>query len=131
MGALCKGVDFVTRAVSGKLTAEVFVEFLEQLPRPTPGTPTYVVLDNYAVHKAKRIRNRLAHLAERGLHLFFLPPYSPELNDIEPCWRYIKHQGMATRLFKTQDALHEGVESALMCYRTRVASRRITEARPA
>lgn len=131
VGALCRGVDFITRAVSGKMTAEVFAEFLEGLPCPGPDRPTYVVLDNYGIHKALRIRDRLARLAERGLHLFFLPPYSPELNDIEPCWRFIKHQGMATRLFHSQDALHRGVESALMSYRLRVASRQSIEDLPA
>lgn len=131
IGALCKGVDFVFKAVSGKLTAEVFVEFLEGLPRPVPDRPVYVVVDNYSIHKARRIRDRLDALAATGLHLFFLPPYSPELNDIEPCWRYIKHQGMEVRLFQSQTALHEGVERGLNKYRDRVAAGRTIKARSA
>jgi transposase len=29
------------------------------------------------------------------LRLFFLPPYSPELNPDEQVWNYVKHHGVA------------------------------------
>lgn len=107
------GDDFRYHVRSGKVTAEVFVDFLEELI-PEPGAPpVVVVLDNYAVHKAKRIQPRIADLARRGLTLFFLPPYSPELNLIEPCWRHIKHGHSPQRLFKSQEALHQGVEGSV------------------
>ena len=40
-------------------------------------------------------------LKKQGLTLYFLPPYSPELNRIEILWRKVKHEWME---FKTRDA---------------------------
>lgn len=123
------GDDFRFHVESGKLTAEVFVDFLDTL-LPKPGEPpVVVVLDNYAVHKAKRIQPRLAELRAKGLNLFFLPPYSPELNLIEPCWRHVKHHHMPTRLFQSQRALHDGVEGSLSSYQDSI--RRSVRARAA
>ena len=39
-----------------------------------------VILDNLGNHKDKPARNAIR---ARGAHLFFLPPYSPDLNPIE------------------------------------------------
>jgi transposase len=40
-------------------------------------------MDNLAPHMASRVRE----LIERaGCRLLFLPPYSPDLNAIEPAW---------------------------------------------
>lgn len=122
VGAYCPGVDFLFKAVTTKLSAELFVEFLEAIPLD-PERPTWVVLDNYSVHKAKRIQARLAALEDKGLHLFFLPPYSPELNLIEPCWHDIKHYRMQQRVFTTEECLLKGVELALTNYADEKAGR--------
>jgi putative transposase len=49
-----------------------------------------VVLDNYAPHHGREIREQASALEAAGIELFYLPPYSPELNLIEPMWRHIK-----------------------------------------
>ncbi|MBN9686134.1 transposase [Corallococcus sp. NCSPR001] len=41
-------------------------------------------LDNSNTHRSLHIRRALPNLARHGVHLFSLPPDSPELNDIEP-----------------------------------------------
>ncbi len=40
-------------------------------------------------------------LQGKGLKLYFLPPYSPELNRIEKLWHKMKYEWMA---FKSRDA---------------------------
>lgn len=115
VGAYC-GSDFEFHAESGKLTAQIFVNFLEKLVPAPEDPPTVVVVDNYSIHKAKAIQPQLKDLQRRRLSLFFLPPYSPELNKIEPCWRHIKHGRMTIRLFHTQQDLHQGVEASLKDY---------------
>lgn len=52
--------------------------------------PTVVVLDNASVHTAKLIQNNRSIWEQRGLYLFFLPPYSPHLNIAETLWRHLK-----------------------------------------
>ena len=53
--------------------------------------PTVLVLDNASIHQAGLVKAHLAAWAAQGLTLFFLPPYSPELNRIEILWRFCKH----------------------------------------
>jgi len=81
--------------------------------------PCVIVLDNYAVHHASIVKERVPALQAAGVRFFFLPPYSPELNLIEPLWRQLKHQDLPHRSFLTLDELHGAVTTAL---RTRAQS---------
>ena len=53
------------------------------------------------VHTAKAIQPLMEQLRQKGLTLYFLPPYSPELNRIEIFWLKVKYEWMA---FKTRDS---------------------------
>jgi transposase len=46
-----------------------------------------VVMDNLGSHKGKAAR---AAIRDRGAHLIFLPPYSPDLNPIEQVFAKLK-----------------------------------------
>lgn len=52
-------------------------------------------------------------LQAAGVRFFFLPPYSPEMNAIEPHWRQIKYQDLPERSYKTAQALKAAVDEAL------------------
>ncbi len=52
---------------------------------------TIVILDNSPIHKSKKFFNKLEQWKEKDLFIYFLPPYSPELNLIEILWRRIKY----------------------------------------
>ena len=47
----------------------------------------YIILDNASFHKSERTK-KLIESAK--CKLFFLPPYSPELNTIEKFWANLK-----------------------------------------
>ena len=81
-------------------TAELFAGFLGLLVEQV-GKPLTIILDNASVHTAKAIEPLLEQLKKKGLTLYFLPPYSPELNRIEILWRKVKYEWMA---FKTRDS---------------------------
>ena len=53
---------------------------------------TIVILDNSPIHKSKKFMAKIREWKENDLLIFFLPPYSPELNLIEILWRRIKYQ---------------------------------------
>ena len=74
-------------------TAEAFVGFLGLL-HETVSKPLTVILDNASIHKAKIIAPLVALLKSKGLTLYFLPPYSPELNRIERLWHKMKYTWM-------------------------------------
>ena len=67
--------------------------------------PTFLVLDNARVHTSKVIKERMAYWQERGLYLFFLPPYSPELNLSETVWRKLKKEWLKPEDYAEPDAL--------------------------
>ena len=78
--------------------------------------PCVIVLDNYSVHHSAVVKKMLPSLRFAGIVLFYLPPYSPELNPIEGIWRQIKHAGMSQRSFTTEQDLQRAVETALTDY---------------
>jgi putative transposase len=88
--------------------------FLRALP-PSP-VPRVVVLDNVGLHTSRAIRAARAGLAAAGIDLYFLPPYAPELNEIEPVFRQVKYQEMPRPSYTSRQGLRAAVESAFMNY---------------
>lgn len=82
------------RELSAPMTFEgycdrtVFTAWLEQelVPHLQPGDT--VILDNPSFHKSTVIT---AAVARTGAPLLYLPPYSPDLNRIEPCGAPLKN----------------------------------------
>lgn len=74
---------------------------------------TVVVLDNAPVHSARKIQERRPFWQERGLYLFFLPPYSPHLNIAETLWRKLKYEWLQPKDYVTPDTLFYRVQLAL------------------
>ncbi len=53
---------------------------------------TVVILDNSPIHRSKKFKAKIKEWEEQDVLIFFLPPYSPELNLIEILWKRIKYQ---------------------------------------
>jgi len=52
---------------------------------------TVVILDNCPIHKSRKFMAKMEEWKEKDVLIYFLPPYSPELNLIEILWRRIKY----------------------------------------
>ena len=74
---------------------------------------TVVVLDNARVHTATKINQALDRWQQRGLFLFYLPPYSPHLNMAERLWKELKARWLKPENFRTPDNLFFAVNMAL------------------
>jgi transposase len=75
------------KTINAKKLVEIFDNFAK-----TTTKKTVVVLDNAPIHKSKLFQSYIKYWEEEyDLYLFFLPPYSPELNDIEIYWKKIKY----------------------------------------
>jgi putative transposase len=98
---------------------------------PWSRVPRVVVLDNAGLHTSKVIRAARAGLARRGIYLYFLPAYSPELNEIEPVFRQVKYHEMPQRSYTSRRGLREAVETAFVGYGRRLPPKRPERLRPA
>lgn len=103
--------------------------FLKALPWSK--CPRVVVLDNASFHTSKVIRSARKGLADSGIYLYYLPPYSPELNRIEPVFRQVKHQEIPQRSHTNRAGLREAVERGFTNYGRKLQPKRPKELRPA
>jgi transposase len=75
--------------------------------------PTFIVVDQASLHTSNAIFNKLEEWKERGLTIFELPTYSPELNLIEILWRFIKYEWLEIDAYSSWQALVLSVEKIL------------------
>ena len=73
--------------IQGATNQDVFKVYVEQFLLPTLNPGDCVVLDNLSAHKGSEIREMIESV---GAELWFLPPYSPDLNPIEKMWSKVK-----------------------------------------
>ena len=73
--------------VHGSLTGAVFEHYLAEFVAPHLHQDDILVLDNLGAHRTESARRIIE---DRGAHLLFLPPYSPDLNPIELAWSKVK-----------------------------------------
>ncbi|WP_373512048.1 IS630 family transposase [Persicitalea sp.] len=90
----------------GSFGAKEFVEFLNRLMKTTP-RKVFIITDGHPAHKSKLVKKFLEENIER-IKLFFLPPYSPELNPDELVWNALKGN-ISRSLIKDQDDLEGNV----------------------
>ena len=95
-----------------RITSGFIIEQLERLSFSIKKT-TVLVLDNARVHKSKQVQERRPFWQERGLFIFYLPPYSPHLNIAETLWRKLKHEWLQPSDYATTDGLFYRVRQAL------------------
>ena len=105
---------------SERKNSDLFLALLEKLRQHHPrARRIHLVLDNFGIHSSRRVR---AYLEEHGVlfQLHFLPPYSPEHNDIERLWREVHANVTRNHRCKTIDELIRQVAWHLRRHATRL-----------
>jgi transposase len=72
----------------GPINGQCFRAYVEQLLVPVLRPGDIVVMDNLGSHKSAAVGSMIR---AAGARLWFLPPYSPDLNPIEQAFAKIKH----------------------------------------
>jgi transposase len=88
-----------------------FLEFVENLMSDA-GRPVFLIMDNSTVHHAIVLKEYAAKSGGR-LRLYFLPPYSPDLNPDEWVWKNVKHDNLGRASAKHEGELAQFARSAL------------------
>ena len=73
--------------IDGPINGQSFLAYVEQMLVPTLKPGDIVIIDNLGSHKGKAVRQAIR---ATGAKLFFLPPYSPDLNPIEQVFAKLK-----------------------------------------
>lgn len=93
--------------VHGGVGARVFIDFLKRLMHGRQ-RKVFLIVDGHPSHRSKTARRYVDSLGGK-LKLFFLPPYSPELNPDEFVWNDVKNNGVARTLVHGPSDLHRAV----------------------
>jgi transposase len=72
----------------GPINGECFRAYVEQQLIPVLREGDIVIMDNLGSHKSAAIRSIIKAV---GARLWYLPPYSPDLNPIEQAFSKVKH----------------------------------------
>lgn len=97
--------------LDGAGNSENFIAFLTSLLHDIEGN-LFVIVDGHSAHTAKATKKFVAEQQGR-LSLFFLPPYSPELNPDEWVWKNIKHDRVGRLAARTKEEMRAGIDKAV------------------
>jgi transposase len=104
MGWISRDNRFYYATTTENINGDFIFEHLELFSWQVRKT-TFLVLDNARIHKTPAIRAQMKIWEDRGLHLFFLPPYSPHLNIAETVWRMLKGKWLTPADYLSPEAL--------------------------
>ncbi len=97
--------------VKGGVGAKVFIGFLKRLVHGAR-RPLFLIVDGHPAHRSKLVKAYVESLAGR-LRLFFLPPYSPELNPDELVWNDLKNNAVGRMRVENPADLHRAIVGRL------------------
>ncbi|RWM64716.1 MAG: IS630 family transposase [Mesorhizobium sp.] len=95
--------------LNGPINGEAFRLYVETQLIKTLKPGDIVVLDNLGSHKGAAVRDIVR---AAGARLFFLPPYSPDLNPIEQLFAKLKHF-MRRAARRSAEAVHNAIAATL------------------
>ena len=94
LDAVSKKVETVMN--DSYLNADSVCEGLIKLRQQNPDEWLYVILDNAAYQRCKKVKNCACEL---NINLIYLPPYSPNLNLIERLWKFLRNKMLANKYY--------------------------------
>jgi transposase len=80
---------------------------------PVVNRPTVIVADRASIHTSDIVIDKLEEWFERGITIFELPSYSPQLNLIEILWRFIKYQWIEIDAYYSWQTFVASIEKIL------------------
>jgi transposase len=109
LGAINEDGTIAALEVRGSTDETVILAFIKEILSKVLSLGDCVVLDNLSSHKTNKVQAAFAAL---GVEVYYLPPYSPDLNPIEMCWSKIK-TFLKQAAARNYSVLSEAVSQAL------------------
>jgi len=99
--------EFRFMVVKGKVCSKHFIEFMKRLIHKID-QKVFLIVDGHPMHKARGVTSFVEDHKD-CLQLFYLPPYSPELNPDERVWNDVKNNAVGRKVIKTPKDLNRTV----------------------
>lgn len=111
-------VTFETTSVMNDsyLNSESVCTGLEKLRTKYPHQSLYIILDNAAYQRCRKVKDKAEEL---NINLIYLPPYSPNLNLIERLWKFLRKELCANRFFNSFSDFFTAIQSFVDSLHTR------------
>lgn len=108
LGIECEGGAPRAYLHSGSINAQTVVSVIDAFSRTIRKT-TVLVLDNAKPHTSHYVTQHAEAWADRGLIIYPLPKYSPELNGIEHLWERVKYHELPVAAYRSLQSLVDGL----------------------
>jgi len=102
-----------TGSIDSTFLITVFDDFVANLPNKSK---TIVILDNAPTHTSKLFQAKIEEWKTKGLILYFLPPYAPQLNRIEILWKFMKYHWIKISDYASTQTLEDYIYRVLSSY---------------
>lgn len=100
------GEDFTL--IEPNVNTEGLNVYLAEMAKHLGDRKVILVMDQAGWHKSKEL------VVPSSIQIFYLPPYSPELNPVERFWQYIKQNTIKNKIYETLDDLEDAI-STFIC----------------
>lgn len=111
MSAISKRGSLVFTLHENRIASKEIIHFLDQLLKHHKRRHLVVVMDQASPHTSKITQKFIAN--QKRMHVFYLPPYSPDWNPDEKVWAHLKHQELKGHQAKTKEEIKTLAEQKL------------------
>lgn len=112
LGLMTPDCKLFSRTFEGAINSDDAIAAMDEFCQ-TITKRTVVVIDNAPIHRSKKFMAKIKKWKEQDLWVYYLPPYSPELNRIEILWRFIKYRWLPFDAFLNFQNLKERLNDTL------------------
>jgi transposase len=114
LGFLKRDNTFTPYTIEGSVNSEVIVHVFENFINTlNPERKSKIIIDNAPTHTSKLFESMKPIWKKKNVHIFNLPPYSPELNKIEILWRFIKYMWISFEAYTSYENLQNSLDHIL------------------
>ena len=111
MSAISKRGDLIFTLLEKRIASDEIIHFLKQILQHHKRRHIVVVMDQARPHTSKKTKAFIE--SQKRLHVFYLPPYSPDWNPDEKVWNHLKHEELKGHQAKTKEEMRELVQQKL------------------
>ncbi len=111
MSAISQKGRLLFKLYEKRIASDEVIEFLKQMLDHHKKRHLVVIMDQASPHTSKKTKDFIEN--QKRLHIFYLPPYSPDWNPDEQVWNHLKNHEMKGHQAKTKEELKKLTEAKL------------------